>query len=346
KYIFGGSILTTGLLTLLTPIAARTHVILLIVIRVLIGACSGPLYPSAGALWGRWVPPLERSTIPSTAATGANVGIIVSTPLISLLCASSFLGGWPSGFYVFGCLSSIWFAGWYFFGYSSPAVHPRISSEEKLYLMKYSSRLKKHRRTPWKDIIQCVPLYGIATLSICVNYVYYTLLTSLPIYFATILNLDLDQNGFLFAMPYLCQSLVTVCVGHTIQRIRKNTKLTITNIRRVPTIIGWLETVAQALMGFLSVSALISHLDIAPNYAGTLIGITNTLNAIPGFVGPMMVGAITNDNQTLHAWKMIFNLSAAIGMFGCLVFCLLFRGEEQHWNHHRRDTNADKTVIQ
>ncbi len=38
KWIFGGSILIAGILTLLTPLAARLHVGLLIAIRILIGA--------------------------------------------------------------------------------------------------------------------------------------------------------------------------------------------------------------------------------------------------------------------------------------------------------------------
>jgi ACS family sodium-dependent inorganic phosphate cotransporter-like MFS transporter 5 len=38
KWIFGGSILIAGILTLLTPFAARLHVGLLIAIRLLIGA--------------------------------------------------------------------------------------------------------------------------------------------------------------------------------------------------------------------------------------------------------------------------------------------------------------------
>jgi ACS family sodium-dependent inorganic phosphate cotransporter-like MFS transporter 5 len=38
KWIFGGGIFIAGILTLLTPLAARIHVGLLIIIRLLIGA--------------------------------------------------------------------------------------------------------------------------------------------------------------------------------------------------------------------------------------------------------------------------------------------------------------------
>jgi hypothetical protein len=44
KWIFGGSIFIAGVLTLLTPLAARLHVGFLIAIRVLIGAFEVSLY--------------------------------------------------------------------------------------------------------------------------------------------------------------------------------------------------------------------------------------------------------------------------------------------------------------
>lgn len=44
KWIFGGGIFIAGILTLLTPLAARIHVGLLIIIRLLIGAFEVSLY--------------------------------------------------------------------------------------------------------------------------------------------------------------------------------------------------------------------------------------------------------------------------------------------------------------
>lgn len=55
KWIFGGCVFFAGILTLLTPLAARTHIGLLIAIRILTGIFEGPGFPSAAALWGKWV---------------------------------------------------------------------------------------------------------------------------------------------------------------------------------------------------------------------------------------------------------------------------------------------------
>lgn len=50
------------------------------------------------------IPAAERSTIPPAAQAGATIGIIFTTPLVSIMVEDKFLGGWPSAFYVFGTI--------------------------------------------------------------------------------------------------------------------------------------------------------------------------------------------------------------------------------------------------
>ena len=40
----------------------------------------------------------------------------------------------------------------------------------------------------------------------------------------------------------------------------------------------------------------INHVDLSPNYAGTMMGITNMFANICGFVTPYVTGAIINEN--------------------------------------------------
>ncbi|CAF1327020.1 unnamed protein product [Adineta ricciae] len=364
KWIFGGGILISGLLTLIAPIAAHVDYRLFFIVRFLTGIVSSPGFPSAAALWGKWIPPSERSTIPPASQSGANFGIIISTPLISIMIERNFLGGWPSAFYAFGVLSCVWFIGWCFFGFNSPDEHPRISHKERVFLKKsIASHTRKKIRTPWREIFTCPPVYAIAAMHLCNNYIYYTLLTSLPTYFATVLHFNLHENGLIFALPYFAQFLMTVLTGNLVDRIRARQLLSITTLRKVQTIVGTIGSCtflvaigfmgcdhigsvvccvfAVAFLGLHTCGSLISHLDVASNHAGTLVGMTNTLATIPGFIGPAVVGAFTNKNQTIEAWRYIFNISAGIGVFGCVVYCIFFNGEEQPWN--RTYESADQT---
>lgn len=62
-----------------------------------------------------------------------------------------------------------------------------------------------------------------------------------------------------------------------------------------------LMTVAVMCIGAMFCGFLSNHIDIAPNFAGTLIAITNTVATIPGILVPMFVGKLTEqDVSILH----------------------------------------------
>ena len=56
--------------------------------------------------------------------------------------------------------------------------------------------------------------------------------------------------------------------------------------------------IAGMYCGFLS-----NHIDIAPNYAGTLMALTNTAATIPGFIVPVFVGEMTHGNVSLQGFS-------------------------------------------
>lgn len=75
-----------------------------------------------------------------------------------------------------------------------------------------------------------------------------------------------------------------------------------------------------------------NHIDIASNFSGTLMGITNMFATIPGFLGPAVVGWLTSQEDTRAKWQIVFYISAAVYVTGCLLFNVFARGEEQEWN--------------
>jgi ACS family sodium-dependent inorganic phosphate cotransporter len=58
--------------------------------------------------------------------------------------------------------------------------------------------------------------------------------------------------------------------------------------------------IAGMYCGFLS-----NHIDIAPNYAGTLMALTNTAATIPGFIVPVFVGEMTHGNVSLQGFSYL-----------------------------------------
>ena len=52
--------------------------------------------------------------------------------------------------------------------------------------------------------------------------------------------------------------------------------------------------------GFLS-----NHIDIAPNFAGTLMALTNTAATVGGIFVPIFVGYVTKGNVSVDSWIRI-----------------------------------------
>ncbi|KAG5866340.1 hypothetical protein JTB14_015183 [Gonioctena quinquepunctata] len=100
--------------------------------RTFQGLCQGWVFPSVQALLGKWVPRDESSRLGSFVHAGGPTGILVGT-LVSGYIASSWYG-WPMVFYVFYSTMMLWCILFAHLGSNSPAKHPKITTEERLYI--------------------------------------------------------------------------------------------------------------------------------------------------------------------------------------------------------------------
>ncbi|TMW49372.1 hypothetical protein DOY81_005516 [Sarcophaga bullata] len=90
--------------------------------------------------------------------------------------------------------------------------------------------------------------------------------------------------------------------------------------------------------GAVSSGPLASIVDIAPNYAGIVLGISGTIGVLPGFISPYIVGILTLGNQSFESWKNVFLISAAM-LIGCGILYVCFADSAlQEWNGHSTRT--------
>jgi len=87
------------------------------------------------------------------------------------------------------------------------------------------------------------------------------------------------------------------------------------------------------LGGFAWAGFSVNHLDLAPQYASLLMGISNTFATIPGMVSPYLAGKMLThgSTSTIGEWRGIFSVSATIYLVGSLLYGLLASGETQKW---------------
>lgn len=109
-----------------------------------------------------------------------------------------------------------------------------------------------------------------------------------------------------------------------------------------------------------------NHVDISPNWAGILMGITNTFANLTGFAAPYVAGLLINDDVSLNGslikvgknslcgimsvcicfffvfqpsiqnWQYVFFIAAGIYFFDVIIYVIFASGEEQSWNRPKK----------
>ncbi|KAK7098468.1 sialin-like [Littorina saxatilis] len=363
KRVLGYCMCACSLLTLLMPIAARTDWRFLMGLRILAGICQGVVWPCMQMLWGCWAPPLETGKLAGFCYAGSQIGNVLTFPIAGLLCKYGFDGGWPAVFYVLGAYGLLWFVLWMFLVFDSPAVHPRISPEERHYI-EYSLRgrsavggASRHDKIPWRKILTSKRVWAIVVTNVCANWGTYTFLTNIPTYMREVLKFDIKKNGLLSSLPYIGFWLAINVSGQLFDFLQSRGTLTTTAARKISNSLGEivpalfvigvgfmdctnpvggvvLLTVGVSMCGFQYGSGFIVNAgDIAPRYAGIIFGISNTFGTIPGFLAPIAIGIITSE-QTQAQWRTVFFICAGIYTFGTIFYLICGSGDLQTWARH------------
>ncbi|XP_021928322.1 sialin isoform X1 [Zootermopsis nevadensis] len=361
--VFGYSMLSASVLTLLTPLAAKLDYLAVVILRVLLGLMLGATWPSIHPMTARWIPPTERSKFMSN-MMASSLGAAITMPVCGFLIASL---GWESVFYVTGVVGLVWSIVWFFVVFDSPAQHPRISEEERQFIEKAigdSTSQGKAHRVPWFSILTSPCVWAIIITHGASVFGYFTVVNQLPTYMKHILHFNIKANGLLSSMPYLGKYVFAVLTSALADYFLRTKKFTRTTTRKLftavalaipsATMIGQMFlgcdraasvaffTVALTINGAVCGGYLGNGLDIAPNFSGTIFGMANTLSSLGGFLSSLMVGMLTQDNQTYTQWRKVFGIIAATYAGGAIVYSVFGTGELQSWNSGPKSTDKDE----
>ena len=352
KHTFGLALLAAALLTLLTPVSASCDWRLLVAVRVLMGLVLGVTFPASYVLLGAWVPLGQMNFLVMLAQGGGDLGTTFTLPMTSAIIQAL---GWEAVFYIQAGFVLVWFAVWMVLVSESPENHWFIGSTELQFILSsIGPRVSSQRLAmPWRSILTSVPVwaYFIGYFGAC--WCYYSLLTDLPQYFSSMLGEDISSNALFNSLPYLGMWLFTLAFGYASDAAVKRGWAGTLAVRRVSAVVSILGPAALlATIAFLGCQTAVVEtllvvtiilqgagyslgvlpLDMAPNYAGTLAGLANTLGAMPGFLGPLVVAALTEGNQTLARWRTCFLIAAGLAALCGLILLAGCSVEEQPWN--------------
>ncbi|KAG8182583.1 hypothetical protein JTE90_021721 [Oedothorax gibbosus] len=355
KWVFGIGVGITALLTLITPLAAQYHVGLLITIRALEGLAQGVTMPAMHAMLGRWAPDSEKGILNCLIYSGINIGTVAAMPLTGYLCNTDFLGGWPSAFYIIGIFGCLWCILWFTLVTDTPLTHPFISKRELKYITTNQKiELKSELNPiPWMKVWTSIPFWALIVTSVGQDWCFYTIINDLPTFFATILHFKMEQTGFLSSFPYLMQTFVGMSTAFIADTLIRKEMVTTNFVRKFCNSVASFGTslgligvclsacnvtmnvsffiFSLAIGGFCYSGYMLTHLDLSPEYAGTLMGITNTISNLAGFIAPLLVGFLTDNQQTLHQWRIVFGITAIILSLSGVVYIFFSSSKKQNW---------------
>ncbi|OIS95787.1 PREDICTED: probable anion transporter 5 [Nicotiana attenuata] len=336
----------------------------LVIARLLVGVAQGFIFPSIHTVLAQWVPPHERSRSVSFTTSGMYLG--AATGMLMLPSLVKYRGP-QSVFLAEAALGAMWSLLWFSYAVDPPrSEHPKATASgfgESQLPTKGSSKMKvdtgvhstKSPTIPWKRIVMSLPVWAIVVNYFTFDYALYMLMNWLPTYFELGLEISLQEMGFSKMMPYFNMFIFSNIGGVIADHLVTRRILSITKTRKLLNTVGFVvaslalmalpyfRTSGGALfcssvaLGFLALGRsgfAVNYMDIAPRYAGIIMGISNTAGTLAGIVGVDLTGRLLEaakdaqlDLTSPESWTAVFCIPGLLCIFSSFVFLALSTGE-------------------
>ncbi|XP_062135985.1 putative inorganic phosphate cotransporter [Drosophila sulfurigaster albostrigata] len=344
-----------GIVAILYPLAATNGWETVVVLRVLTGIVQGAIYPCVHTLVAKWVPRTERGFLTTFIYAGAQFGTALVMVISGFVFESSM--GWPGLFYITGGLSLAWALLYVWLGANEPATCRCISKGERMYIesLTGSSNNSQTLPVPWMSLLKSPAFLGLVAAHCGFNFGFYMLLTEMPTYMSKVLQLDVKSNAALSSLPYFVMGTLCFVVSPISDLLINRGTISITTGRKLFNSIGqWVPMACLIGLGYMTagetteaivlltlgvgISAacccgyLVNHVDLSPNFAGTMMGITNAVASLISILSPLMVGAILTDETDPTQWRVVFFVTSGVYLICNTLFVVIGKAEVQPWN--------------
>lgn len=341
--------------------------LILVIARLLVGVAQGFIFPSIHTVLAQWVPPHERSRSVSLTTSGMYLGAALGMLILPSLVKFK---GPQSVFLAEACLGGVWSLLWFKFASDPKATASGVGESllpvnKKLDTYSSNNGKSKSRRVPvvvtngngipWLKILTSLPVWAIVVNNFTFHYALYVLMNWLPTYFELGLKLSLHDMGSSKMMPYLNMFIFSNIGGVVADYLITGRIMSVTRTRKFLNTIGFLVAslalvvipsfrtssgavfCSSVALGFLALGRAgfaVNHMDIAPRYAGIVMGVSNTAGTLAGIVGVDLTGKlleaakITNsDLSSPESWRAVFVIPGLLCVFSSFVFMLFSTGE-------------------
>jgi MFS transporter, ACS family, solute carrier family 17 (sodium-dependent inorganic phosphate cotransporter), other len=300
-------------------------------------------FPTVHSLAARWTIASERSRAISLYVSGVSFGTVVALLASPMIVLSL---GWPVVFYISGMLGVVWLVAWMLKAADVPEKCTGVTPRELAIIRADRPAAPLAESIPWASILGEKNVWAIVIAHVCNNFGAYIILLWLPGYLHKIFGVPMERLGSYSIVPWIAAFCVGNLSGWIADALRKR-GMTMTWVRKlmqgtaftlgaIPMILlpvansalraTVLVTIATGGAAFGVAGFAANHLDIAPQYAGILMGLSNTFAQLPGIVGVALTGFIV---ELTHSFTGAFYLIAVIYMVGMTCYLMMGSGERR-----------------
>lgn len=205
-----------GIFTALTaaaPAGAPAALLMLILIRIALGAGEAVMFPSANQFEERWIPTNERGRSNGIIFGGVGLGSALAPPLLTMIILRY---GWHVSFWFCAVLGVLAGLVWYWAARNTPEEHPWVSAAEVRHIASgrgdekgaaAKGRTAKLRPTPWSRILTSRNIVAITGSYFTYGYVSWIFFSWFYIYLSEVRGLSLKTSAWYSMVPFLAMSV-------------------------------------------------------------------------------------------------------------------------------------------
>lgn len=180
-----------------------------LLIRLLLGAAEGNLWPVSNALTNRWFPVREHSRVQAFWITGSTLGTAIGVPIVTALILGS---GWRGALTALSLVSVLPVA---LFCFVKDRPREERSDETRL--------VKSDGKTPaeplgLQELLKSRPFWLITVCQFASATTIYTLVQWIPSYVTAARHLSFKSMGGWIALGYVIATILTLIVGYVADR--------------------------------------------------------------------------------------------------------------------------------
>ncbi len=210
--------------TALLPARIGLAVLLMIGIRLALGAGESVIYPAANQFVARWVPLDERGAINGVILAGVGVGSGLTPPLLTWLIITH---GWRAAFWFSAVVGLAVCLVWWQSSRDTPEEHPAVSPSELMEIyegLDYAPPTPAADQAPvisWRAILHRRDLAALTAGYFSFGYIAWIFFSWFFIYMAQVRGFDLKASADYAMMPFLSMTVCCLAGGILSDRLSR-----------------------------------------------------------------------------------------------------------------------------